>query len=119
QNIPLEELAPVDAQELFSGVQRVDINGALSLQGSFRLEPSLQPESALPGQLYFDQDSNTLAYYNGEEYVQLTDQGDQFSQSIGGLTGSVALGPGLVAAGGVLNNSGVLSLQGQTGAVTL
>ncbi len=103
----------------------VVVNGSLKLNDNVVIAPSVQPNTPTAGQLYFDQNTNQLAYYSGTQFVPLTAAVAPTTvtagsvNSIGGLSGQVALGGGLNAAAGRLNNTGVLALQGQTGNVTL
>ena len=101
------------------GLQSVVINGSLLLNGDFFIAPTPQPDNAKPGQLYYDQTTNQLMYYNGEQFIALGTGGTPGVQNIGGLNGQVDLGTGLTASNNLLINSGVISLQGQTGEVTL
>ncbi|MET0779699.1 MAG: hypothetical protein ABWY71_02595, partial [Candidatus Saccharimonadales bacterium] len=80
-----------------------------------------QPNAPTAGQLYYDHNTNQLAYYNGTSFVTLTQQGATV-QNIGGATGAITLGGGL----SVVNNqltaalpSGVSSVGGVSGAVTI
>lgn len=68
--IPLEELS---AAELVSiGDSRtVSINGQLRVNGSMVIAPTAKPDGAVTGQLYFDQDTKQLSYYNGSEFMNL------------------------------------------------
>jgi hypothetical protein len=127
QNSNNKNHTTLDLDELLNGkdlslgdVSNVTINGTLQLGDDFLLTPSLQPTGAKRGQIYFDQNTNELAYYNGENFVFLTgpDQANGGIQSLGGATGQVTLGTGLSSEGNQISNSGVLSVQGQTGAVT-
>lgn len=49
------------------------VNGQLQVTNSLVLTPTSQPTSATAGQLYFDQTSNKLAYYNGQTFVNVGD----------------------------------------------
>jgi hypothetical protein len=115
--IPLEEL--ISGKNLaLSGASNVSINGFMQLNNGFSLAPSLQPTGAKPGQIYYDQDTNQLAYFNGEQFVFLTSAPAAGVQSLGGATGQLTLGGGLSLSGSQLSSSGVLSVQGQNGDVT-
>jgi len=106
--IPLEEL--ITGGGIDFGSQSVTINGALLLNDAFVLSPSQQPTSAVAGQMYYDQTSNVLAYYNGTQFVPVTGSAAAAIQSAGA---------GLTLTGTQISNTGVLSIQGQTGDVTL
>lgn len=119
--LPLDELVEGKNLEL-PAATNVTINGPMQLNSGLRFAPSPQPNGALPGQLYFDQEANQLAYFNGSAFIFLDDPEVPAAngvQGIGGLTGQVDIGQGLTAADGRLSVSGVLSLMGQTGDVTL
>ncbi len=100
------------------GTQTLSINGQLNVNNSLVLMPTAQPKTGLAGQLYYDQTSNKLSYYNGSTFVDLL-TGDKLVNSLGGANGSVATGNGLSVTGNTLNNSGVLTIQGQSGNVSL
>ncbi|HEY5667537.1 MAG TPA: hypothetical protein VIR03_00060 [Candidatus Saccharimonadales bacterium] len=117
--IPLSDLT-AGKQLTLAGAANVTINGPMQLNDTLILAPSLQPTGAKPGQLYFDQTNNQLAYYNGSAFVFLTAQNPLTGlQSLGGATGQLGLGAGLTITNNQLINNGVLSVQGQTGAVKL
>ncbi len=100
-NVDLNNIATSD----FKDSEQLTIIGQLNLDGGLALTPSGTPENSKAGQIYYDQTSNLLSYYNGSEYIQ--------------LSGDLQTGTGLAQTDGVLTNSGVLSLQGQTGDVSL
>ncbi|HSE60804.1 MAG TPA: hypothetical protein VLA88_00760, partial [Candidatus Saccharimonadales bacterium] len=115
--LPLDEFATTTDSGLnLLGTRSLVINGPLLANASFSISPSAQPSNANRGQIYYDQTDNQLAYYNGTKFVKLNDSG---VQNINGLSGAVALGGGLTVTNNQITNSGVLSLQGQTGNVTL
>jgi hypothetical protein len=118
-SIPLEEL--VAGKDLtVAGASNVTINGPLQLTNSFSLAPTLQPTGAKAGQIYYDQTTNQLAYFNGTNFVFLTSPTPASGglQSLGGATGQLTLGSGLNLSASQLSNSGVLSVQGESGDVT-
>ncbi len=117
--IPLSDLAKL-------GDVSVDNTGSLSINGLLRVNsseifsPTTQPTSAQPGQLYYDSSTNTLRYYNGQAYVDVL--GANQKTTINNASGNFTLGNGLALNGNQLSataQQGVISLQGQTGAVTL
>lgn len=102
--IPLDEFLSGDGLALL-GTRNLTINGRLQANDAFIISPSTQPANGTAGQIYYDQTSNELAYFNGTEFIE--------------LPGDIPIGGGLSNTNGVLANTGVLSLQGQTGNVTL
>lgn len=113
--IPLDEFST--SEGINFGTQSVIINGSLRVNDGLIIAPTLQPTSAVAGQMYYDQTSNLLSYYNGTEFVPVS--GASGVQSLAGLTGAVTLGAGLGSTGGQLSNTGVVTVQGQTGNVSL
>lgn len=113
--IPLSELS-IDVG--IAKAETVAVNGSLTLNGGLTLSPSLQPASAQAGQIYYDKDTNQLAYYNGSQFVAVSAQG-QVVQSVGGVSGQLGVGNGLGIVGDQLVNAGVLSVGGQTGAISV
>lgn len=114
QNIPLDDFA-LDAESLNLRASTVIVNGLAELNGGLVVTPSLQPSSPKTGQIYYDNDSNNFAYYNGTQFIVL----GSGVESVGSLTGQVTLGGGLAAVGNQLVNAGVLSLGGRGGAIVL
>jgi hypothetical protein len=47
------------------------VNGQLQVSNSLVLTPGAQPSSAVAGQMYYDQTSNQLNYYNGQQFVNV------------------------------------------------
>lgn len=113
--IPLDDF--ITPEGVVFGTQSVIINGSLQAKDGLIIAPTLQPTSAVAGQMYYDQNSNVLAYYNGTAFVPLS--GAAGVQSVGGVSGDINIGGGLSVAGGQLSNTGVLSIQGLTGNVAL
>ena len=114
QQIPLSGLVLKGDQATFGSAQVV-INGPLQLNGPFIITPSLQPSSPKAGQIYFDQNTNQLAYFNGSEFVILSKTQKAGAKaavvdSVGGLIGQVGLGNGLAAVDNQLFNAGDFSL---------
>jgi hypothetical protein len=115
--LPLSQLAQVGGLAIDGG-RTLSINGQLRVNNSLVLAPSGLPTDAVAGQIHYDSGNNTLTYYNGTEFVTLTGS-QNVVQNIGGLTGVVNVGGGLTIAGNTIANTGVLSLQGQTGDLSL
>ncbi|HET9412057.1 MAG TPA: hypothetical protein VFO38_04375 [Candidatus Saccharimonadales bacterium] len=115
--IPLEDFINQDGLTLL-GTRSLIVNGPLLANDGFTISPSTQPSNAQRGQIYFDANNNELAYFNGAQFVPVAGT-TNIVRSISGFSGQVTLGQGLNGANGQISNSGVLSLQGQTGNVTL
>lgn len=139
--IPLGALQEGDVTLLGTG--NLTMKGELKLQDGFVISPSSQPSSAAPGQIYFD--GTQLRYFNGAEFVSLVTNDsieemrttiDEMETSLETLQDQVedqpsqtqvpqssgvdfTAGNGLSLEGGVLSNTGVTSLQGLTGTISL
>jgi hypothetical protein len=115
-SIPLNEFAQA-GQLALDPNRTLNINGQLKVNNSFVIAPTAKPTSAVAGQIYYDKDSDKLAYYNGQGFVDLLGNGNTVT-SLGGATGTLVLGNGLAQSSNTLSNTGVLSVQGQSGAVS-
>lgn len=51
--------------------QKLTVNGRLQVANSLVISPTVQPTVGVAGQLYYDQASNVLAYYNGTQFVSV------------------------------------------------
>ncbi len=98
--------------------QTLSINGQLNVNNALVLMPTTQPKTAVTGQLYYDQTTNKLSYYDGTSFVNLL-SGNQVVTSVGGANGTITTGNGLTVTGSTIDNSGVLTIQGQSGNVSL
>lgn len=113
--IPLGDL-PSASGDLDLGARSLSVNGPLKVNDTLVLAPQSQPTDPVTGQLYYDQTTNVLGYYNGGEFVNL-----------GGEVNTIQGGAGITVAddgeGNIVLSStalgGVQSVQGQTGDVTL
>ena len=118
--IPLTDIAGGTATSLSSG-GTVSVNGQLNVNNALVLSPIDQPTSAVAGQLYYDKTSNQLAFYDGTAFNTLA-AGNNVVSSIDGQTGPITLGNGLGFVDDQLSytgSAGVLSLQGQSGDISL
>lgn len=83
-DLPLNEL--LEGKDLsLSGVAQVRVNGTLQVK-SLEIIPSVQPTGPKPGQMYYDQGTNQLGYYNGTNFVFLTGAAPAPQVGILGLT---------------------------------
>jgi hypothetical protein len=88
--------------------RQVDINGLLRANSSLVITPSLEPVNPKFGQVYFDQNTSLIRYYDGSKWIELTsatkipDQ-RQGVDSIAGTKGAIGLGSGLVINNGALS----------------
>lgn len=130
--IPLGALKDGDVTLLGTG--NLTMEGELKLQDGFVISPSLQPSSPALGQIYFD--GTQIKYFNGSEFISLATGTtiDEMKVLIEGVQEQVenqptqvveaggvdfTPGAGLTLVDGVLSNSGVTALQGQTGELSL
>ena len=116
-NLPLSDIVKA-GQLAIDNAPSLSINGQLKLNNSLIITPTGKPNAGVTGQIYYDQTSNELQYYNGTEFTPLANSND-IVKSVGGLGGNIQIGSTLTTTGGVLDvaSPGVLSLQGQTGNV--
>ncbi len=110
QDVPLGDFV-ANAQGVNFGTSSVVVNGTTLLNGGLVLTPSLQPSAPKQGQIYFDQDSDQLAYYNGQDFVGV----GTGVTSVQGLTGAVALTAGT----GIAINGTTISSTASGGSGTI
>jgi hypothetical protein len=114
-------------------VNKLSVNGQLSVSNSVVLNPSSAPSTPVAGQIYYNQASNAPYYYNGSQFISLSPTvAPEHVTSLGGVAGVLGLGAGLSVNGGNLSiSSSVLqslssvpntpivdSIQGLTGNVS-
>jgi hypothetical protein len=121
-SIPLSEFASSGSLNLL-GTQSLAVNGQLRANESFVLAPQAQPGKTERGQLYFDSSTNQLAYYNGSQFIQIPGEEEDTATvlTLQGQSGNITLvgGNGLQVDGTTLTNTGITSLGGATGDITL
>jgi len=111
-----------------SQAQELAVNGELQVNSGLVLTPGTEPTNPTAGQIYYDQKTSQPYFYNGSKFVPIGQNITKYVSSVGGASGSISVGNGLVlngnqlsVAASVLNSvssSGVSSVQGQTGAVS-
>jgi len=112
--VPFNELPSPQLDAASTLPDIVTVNGELNIQGSVVLAPTAQPAAPIPGQLYFDQTSSELSYFDGKSFSTVLTTDTLPPQQSG-----LAAGGGLSLRNGLLTNAGVLSLQGVSGAISL
>ena len=77
QSAPLASLSKQLGQVL-GDANVLTVNGQLHVTNNLVLDPSAKPAAPTPGQLYYDQATNSLGYYNGKGFVYLQGGGNTF-----------------------------------------
>jgi hypothetical protein len=103
-SIPLAGLENSDL--VVAPAKSLKVNGVLQVSNSLVLSPTSQPVNAVAGQLYFDQTTNQLAYYNGQQFVGVGAAGTNVTNTLvtGSNAGNVRLqttSPGVQQAGNI------------------
>lgn len=62
-----QQLAAANAQ----AANTLTVNGQVVVSSSIVLEPTSQPKNPVTGQLFYDQNGNDLAFFNGSQFVYL------------------------------------------------
>ncbi len=103
--------------------QELAVNGQLRVNNTLILTPTGQPQTPSTGQIYYSQTANQPYYFDGTRFVAFASESDidaaVRSLNLGAFSRLTGVGNGLAVQGQTLENTGVLSLQGQTGNVTL
>ena len=116
-SIPLGSLTDNSPALAVQNAKSLSVNGQLNVNNSLVLAPTTQPNGAVTGQLYYNQQTNQISYYNGGSFESLLSGNDVVTTTLGGASGAIAAGTGLRVSGQTLSNSGVLSVGGATGAL--
>lgn len=117
--LPLAELT--SGQPLSLGqLAQVGIMGRVTVNGSLILAPGDAPEQPVPGEIYYDQRSQQVYYYNGTNFTSLAGTGAG-TFSLGGVSGQISLGSGLTISGNVLSGApaGLTSVSGTVNQVNV
>lgn len=124
-SVVIQEINNIDLANAAAGVElnngdSVVVNGQLQVNQDITLKPSSQPGGPRLGQLYFDQQTLEIRYFNGDSFVSLASQIDvnDLLASISTLQGQI---DSLLASVNLLSNGigSVVSLQGKSGVLTL
>lgn len=91
--------------------QKLTVNGRLQVAESIIMSPSTLPASGVIGQLLYDQTTNTLAYFNGTQFVRLGGGGSP--TIIGGSGDSTIVNNNTIIQGG--SGGGGAALSGTPG----
>jgi hypothetical protein len=87
------------------------VNGQLDVANSLVLQPGAQPTNPTAGQIYYNQSTNLLAYYNGSKFIGIQSGGGNVTNNITDVTGGGSSGPTLAGtAGNLALFTGSLSL---------
>lgn len=65
------ELSDITGKTGEASGQTLTVNGQLQVAKSLILSPTVQPASGVAGQIYYDQATNQVAYFNGTEFLNL------------------------------------------------
>jgi hypothetical protein len=109
-----------------SAEQTLTVNSQLQVNGLLSLTPTAAPSQAKAGTLYFDQDTQTLQYYNGTNFVPVASQ-DAIPQNsvltVQGQSGVVTFtaGQGININGTTISatGGGLTAISGTLGQVTV
>ncbi|HSX53226.1 MAG TPA: hypothetical protein VLF90_02570 [Patescibacteria group bacterium] len=124
QSINLSNVSPAASPFQLDNSDRVVINGQLNANQSIVLKPNAQPTGLITGQLYVDKSNSTLYFYDGKTSNPVSGAGVPTPTptviSLQGQTGAVSLvgGTGVGINGTTISNTGVISVQGQTGNIS-
>lgn len=124
-------LSGLELTSTLQGTQSLLVNGNLVANNGLVISPTNQPTNATAGQIYYDNNTNQLAYFDGSQFIPvgralvagagLTVANSTITNtgvtSLGSLTGAVGLGTGLATANGFLQNTGVVGIVGGSGII--
>jgi len=144
QTVPLATLSKQLANAAAPSASTFTVNGQVVVGNSLVLQPTAQPTNAIAGQIYYDQGGNTIAFFNGSQFLNLlgsttnqlitnnvvttdssvTNITNIFGGATGGIDGDGT--PGTIAmfsaaktlTGSMINQSGTILNIGSTGVAT-
>ena len=144
QTVPLAALSNRLANAAAPSASTFTVNGQVVVGNSLVLQPTAQPTTGIAGQIYYDQGGNTLAFFNGSQFLNLlgsttnqlitnnvvttdssiTNITNVFGGATGGIDGEGT--PGTIAmfsgtktlTGSMINQSGTTLNIGSTGVAT-
>jgi|GEM_PF-2314617 len=104
--------------------QKLTVNAQLQVNGQFYLAPSTLPADAKAGTIVFDQNTNTLQYYNGTTFNAVAAQASipqAAVASVQGQTGAISFvpGTGIAINGTTISGSGILGVNGVGGTINV
>lgn len=89
-----------------NGSPTLSINGQLLVSKTLTIAPSAQPDAPTMGQIYYDNASNVLSFYNGTEFVPMGGTTIQNTTNVTNVTNAGGGASSLTASGGA---AGVLA----------
>lgn len=121
QAVDLKGISSGNASFSVSDTNKIVFNGQVQAAQGLVLQPTNEPTTATKGQIYYDNSTNQLRYYNGTEFITLGAEGDNTAGDVSAadlaaLEAEIAALQGDITAA---SSSGVTSLQGLTGAITV
>ncbi|HEV2412249.1 MAG TPA: hypothetical protein VGS28_00385 [Candidatus Saccharimonadales bacterium] len=98
-NLPLNHLPNAAAASSSSSNQSVSVNGTLRVSNTVVVEPGSKPSKPTAGQIYYNEASNVLEYYNGVGFEVLQGSGQ------GSGSGATSV-PATIVVQNITNGSG-------------
>jgi|GEM_PF-3046851 len=129
--IPSRANVPIEQDDLNDPIgiqsQKLTVNAQLQVNGQFYLAPSTLPADAKAGTIVFDQATNSLQYYDGNDFTQVASQKtvEALPQvavtSLQGQSGAINFTPGagININGTTISNSGLLGINGVAGNINV
>lgn len=112
QTLPLSDLSQELSSVSSQPVSTLTVNGQVAVSDSLLLAPTAQPQDAVAGQMYFDQTSKRLAYYDGTRFITLQNAGG--SQTINVAGDTTVLGDSITNITNINGGGGNVATNGGT-----